>query len=82
MIEIVKTSFSVLPWRLHALGKPIPHANCRTKRDALALKASLEAAADWRDPLAWDEGTAQAVRELLAATDSARLADAAHRVRW
>jgi hypothetical protein len=47
MLHVVKTTHSVLPWRLKTRGGLfVPHAACRTKRDALALQARLETLVD------------------------------------
>lgn len=71
-IEIRRTHHSLLPWRLWADGKPVPHASCRTRRDIDALKARLEEVADWSQMNEWDEDTFVAVRKILADNGNAQ----------
>lgn len=73
MIDIIKTSHSVNPWRLFVGGKSIPYSHCRTKRDAMTLKEKLEAVANWSQLDQWDDDSYAQVREVLFHTDAARI---------
>lgn len=73
MLEVVKTSASVNPWRLKLGEFFVPHSACRLKRDAVALKTQLEHVADWSEFDSWPIETHQAVQDVLAKTDSMRI---------
>jgi hypothetical protein len=48
-------------------------ACCRTKRDALALQARLEAVADWSQSETWEAGVRIAILDVLDTTESVQI---------